>query len=641
MFSFPDVALTVRQGPNAGQKYTAHKDSLVLGRQASSDIQINDRQISPQHARIAWQNGRFVITDLGSLNGTTINGRPLTGSFPLRNGDIVGLGNISLAFAVLRGAAASPRSRSAGATAPLSGFDDESGEVDEPNGPGNGPLTQKKWPVIAGGACTCLAVVVCLVAVIAVVGLKMVPSLQAAPEVRILEPADGAQVQAGQPVTILATARGDAGVTKAELWVDGVLNATITSSKPGGQAILRVEQPWVPAAGGPHNLVIKAYGPSGNVSEPVNLALTAVDQPTAVAAAPTPTPAPAPKSTPVVRSAAPEKVAPPTKAPAAALTACNNDAAFAADVTVPDRSTFKQGAAFNKTWRVRNSGTCAWDGSYKLVYVSGSKLGAPDSQPVAATAAGGSVDITVPMQAPGQYGSFSAVWQMANAKGEPFGQDLSVVILVPSPATATPVPPPPQPTQPPAPAASSSGLTADKDTVNNGECTTLHATANGVAAAWLEGSAITGGKMDKQVCPCKETTYTLDVQLSSGDHQKFTKTIKVNNGSCSGDSGTISVRDISVDPDDVVVGKTATIRVRFKNVTGNDENDAFDVDLSIIDISNDDNTDDLKTQTVENLAAGRDQTLSWSYAFKDYVTYTLRARAKDSTKDVQFKPDKN
>lgn len=628
--------LTVRQGANVGQRYTAHKDSLVLGRQSGNDIQINDRQISPQHARISWQNGRFVITDLGSLNGTTVNGRPLVGSFPLRDGDIVGLGNVALAFQVLRGAPAGSSTGYTTTAGSANRFEDEFADDDGFDGSENGASTSKKWPVIAGGGCSCLVLALCVIAVVVVVGLKVVPTMQAAPEVRILEPADGAQVQAGQPVMILATVRGEAGVTKAELWVDGVLNATITSDRPG--PMLRVEQPWVPASGGPHTLAIKAYGPSGKASEPVNLALTVLDQPTAVAAAPTAKPAPTPTFTPVIKKGpAPEKVVPPTNTP---KPQCNdNDAAFVSDVTVPDRSTFKQGASFNKTWRVRNSGKCAWDGSYKLVYVSGNKLDGPDSVPVASTAAGGSVDVTVPMKAPKQYGTFSAVWQIANAKGEPFGQNLSVVIVVPSPVTPTPTPPP-APTAAPKPAESYS-LTADADGVNNGSCTTLHASADGVAAAWLVGEAVTGGKMDKQVCPCQDTTYTLEVQLSSGEHKKIDKTIKVDNASCSGDSGNISIRAIDVEPDDVIVGNEATIKVRVKNVTDDDEDDEFDVDVTVININDDDDTKELKTQTISSLDAGRDTSLTWTYTFKNYSTYTIQVRAKDSTKEVQFKPDKD
>jgi len=54
-------------------------------------------------------------------------------------------------------------------------------------------------------------------------------------------------------------------------------------------------------------------------------------------------------------------------------------AQFISDVTVPDGTTFAPGAAFNKTWRLKNVGTCTWTTSYSLVFDSGEKMGGPDS----------------------------------------------------------------------------------------------------------------------------------------------------------------------------------------------------------------------------------------------------------------------
>ncbi|PIU90073.1 MAG: hypothetical protein COS63_04110, partial [Anaerolineae bacterium CG06_land_8_20_14_3_00_57_67] len=57
--------------------------------------------------------------------------------------------------------------------------------------------------------------------------------------------------------------------------------------------------------------------------------------------------------------------------PAAAVTRCDW-AQFVADITVPDGASFAPGAAFTKTWRLKNIGTCTWTTSYALVFVSGS-----------------------------------------------------------------------------------------------------------------------------------------------------------------------------------------------------------------------------------------------------------------------------
>src|SRR6185503_18556942 len=64
---------------------------------------------------------------------------------------------------------------------------------------------------------------------------------------------------------------------------------------------------------------------------------------------------------------------PPTITPAP--TACpNDDSNFVKDVTVPDGTHFAPGAAFNKTWRLRNSGPCTWTTDYQFHFSSGEPM---------------------------------------------------------------------------------------------------------------------------------------------------------------------------------------------------------------------------------------------------------------------------
>jgi predicted component of type VI protein secretion system len=69
------------------------QDWLTLGRDPSNDVEINDPQISRQHARITRQGKMMVIEDLGSTNGTFANGVRLTGPHVMANGDVIGLGD--------------------------------------------------------------------------------------------------------------------------------------------------------------------------------------------------------------------------------------------------------------------------------------------------------------------------------------------------------------------------------------------------------------------------------------------------------------------------------------------------------------------------------------------------------------------
>lgn len=86
--------LVMSQGPQPGQTFMLDRDVLTLGRDSSNSIVINDPQVSRQHARITRQGGMMVIEDLGSTNGTYINGRRLTGPHVLTNGDAIGLGEV-------------------------------------------------------------------------------------------------------------------------------------------------------------------------------------------------------------------------------------------------------------------------------------------------------------------------------------------------------------------------------------------------------------------------------------------------------------------------------------------------------------------------------------------------------------------
>ena len=103
------------------------------------------------------------------------------------------------------------------------------------------------------------------------------------------------------------------------------------------------------------------------------------------------------------------------------------DSSYVADVTIPDNTQLDNGEEFEKTWRVRNAGTCAWPEDTVLAFSSGERMDAPDSAEVGSVEAGGQVDVTVKMKAPADAGRYTGVWQMKTADGF-FGGNLSVVI---------------------------------------------------------------------------------------------------------------------------------------------------------------------------------------------------------------------
>jgi len=97
-------------------------------------------------------------------------------------------------------------------------------------------------------------------------------------------------------------------------------------------------------------------------------------------------------------------------------------ALFVADVTVPDGTNFTAGSSFNKTWRLKNIGSCTWTTSYSLVFVDGIQMGSTTSVNLPTSVApGATVDLTVPMVAPSTIGLLRGNWQLKNASGTRFG----------------------------------------------------------------------------------------------------------------------------------------------------------------------------------------------------------------------------
>jgi hypothetical protein len=103
------------------------------------------------------------------------------------------------------------------------------------------------------------------------------------------------------------------------------------------------------------------------------------------------------------------------------------DAQYAADVTIPDDTQLDNDEEFEKTWRVRNSGTCAWPEDAVLAFSSGEQMGAPDSVEVGAVEPGDEKEISVKMKAPAEAGRYTGSWRMKRAEGF-FGGPLTVVI---------------------------------------------------------------------------------------------------------------------------------------------------------------------------------------------------------------------
>ena len=101
---------------------------------------------------------------------------------------------------------------------------------------------------------------------------------------------------------------------------------------------------------------------------------------------------------------------------------CTDEAIFIKDVTISDGTRIEAGEIFDKTWRMRNSGSCTWSDGYSLIFISGYSLGGLTNVPLKGEVQPGSVvDLTVNLQSPANNGSYKGFWMLRNSNGELFG----------------------------------------------------------------------------------------------------------------------------------------------------------------------------------------------------------------------------
>ena len=74
------------------------RDEITIGRQEGNTIRLTERNVSRNHARLLKRNGSYVVEDLGSYNGVTVNGERIDAKAELAAGDQLGIGDYDLAF---------------------------------------------------------------------------------------------------------------------------------------------------------------------------------------------------------------------------------------------------------------------------------------------------------------------------------------------------------------------------------------------------------------------------------------------------------------------------------------------------------------------------------------------------------------
>ena len=113
---------------------------------------------------------------------------------------------------------------------------------------------------------------------------------------------------------------------------------------------------------------------------------------------------------------------PPTHLPPTATPYPCNWAAFVTDVTIPDGHVMRPGNEFEKTWRLKNIGSCSWSNRYDLIYGGGQRMGGERAVSLGGTIRPGEkVDVSVELTAPKDSGEYVGYWALRDDVGRVFG----------------------------------------------------------------------------------------------------------------------------------------------------------------------------------------------------------------------------
>ena len=85
--------LLIQQGPEQGREYVLNAPQMSIGRSSINEIVLNDPEISRRHALFSRDGNQYTVQDLGSTNGTFVNGQRCAGVVSLKDGDVVEFGD--------------------------------------------------------------------------------------------------------------------------------------------------------------------------------------------------------------------------------------------------------------------------------------------------------------------------------------------------------------------------------------------------------------------------------------------------------------------------------------------------------------------------------------------------------------------
>lgn len=96
----PQAELAIESGPDAGHSHRAGDNALRLGRSPDNDVILRDPATSGHHARLERRAETFWVVDLGSTNGTFVNGESVQEK-ELHTGDRITIGQNAIHFSLI------------------------------------------------------------------------------------------------------------------------------------------------------------------------------------------------------------------------------------------------------------------------------------------------------------------------------------------------------------------------------------------------------------------------------------------------------------------------------------------------------------------------------------------------------------